>query len=222
MMKGIAVTFVVLSLAGFAAAAPVYNMQVVADNGTGEWWLYAWDAHYPTTVDNYGIGSFGADRTPHTTGENKAPAAWDEYLPPIVPTTATGGFTENRAANASGDPTVAASQDFPSGTATLVYYFGQLAGDIEDLAKGAPFTDIFVPADGNYDAKLLLAKGTYDTSGSAPSIDNSAMTVFSTTTTDTVVSPTLTVLDTEIIPEPATLGLLTSGGLIALLRRRRR
>ena len=219
MMKGIAVTFVVLSLAGFAAAAPVYNMQVVADNGTGEWWLYAWDAHYPTTVDNYGIGTFGAYLTPISTVENMAPAAWYAFG---AMSGDTAGFVSNRAANASGDPTVAASQDYPAGTATLVYYFGQLAGDMEDYAKGAPFVDTFVPADGNYDAKLLLAKGTYDTSGSAPSIDNSAMAVFSTTTTDTVVSPTLTVLDTEIIPEPATLGLLTSGGLIALLRRRRR
>lgn len=127
---------------------------------------------------------------------------------------------------------VAAAQDTVNGVG-IWYGVGQVAGDMtyDDYYNPTDFALRWNVRNADFGAPVLVANGTY--TGATPDFDDGdefgvRLTVFNTTAgygesnTDVTELDQDTEIELIVIPEPATLGLLTIGGIAVLLRRRRR
>lgn len=110
------------------------------------------------------------------------------------------------------DPSpIGGSQDTLTPT-NLVYGFGQSAGMLN-------LGDVFVQQ--SYDAKLLIAQGTYDPLGSLPEFGNGGSATVFTSMGGTGVDTAALHFATDVIPEPSS-GLLVLMGLVCMGSRRGR
>jgi len=121
------------------------------------------------------------------------------------------GFTQNRVDSMN---PVAAFQNTFSGTgAGIVYGFGQTAG-----ALSSPPANTFVQQ--NYDAKLLLAQGTFNPLGPIPDFGNTGAQVFDNNLGVDTHAPTI--VTAVIIPEPSFIALAMLGAMLFALRSHQR
>ena len=201
-----------------SAAAQTVDVTLLVDPGTKTYEVLA----SASLGDNFGIASYGVGLSNVDTIVNEGPAAYLDVGGTLI---ALGGFTLNRSgAGVNPANPLAASQDTINGTG-LVRGMGQVGGDMQ---AHVPAADTFVQQ--VYSAPLLLGSGTYlgpdlpdFLPGAGPAGLDIGFNLFTADSgTDTDAAQTINTTR-EIVPEPATIALVTIGGMSLLgLRRRRR
>ncbi|NQU75600.1 MAG: hypothetical protein HQ546_04695 [Planctomycetes bacterium] len=164
--------------------------------------------------DNAGLAAYELGVVGFSTMSNLGPMADGFSGPSYIPW--KRGFTKLRsAANAS---PLAGTQDTITEGAEMVYRLGQTAGDITPpggWSPSPPHTEV-QPI---YGAPLVLASGTYPL-GDPPAFSQAETAVFDQVGSKDILGVAHVII-MDIIPEPATLSLLTLCGL-ALIQRRRK
>jgi hypothetical protein len=180
-----------------AAAQGQVLLQLYDNTDTHTWQLYA-----SVSGTNDGLAGFYADLTNAKNAVRKSPVSWSPTPMGFVVPTGNGWSWEDAAV---GKGELFAGQD-PTTPESLVYGIGQTAGTLGGVAYGSP---------------VLLGVGDYFNNAAANhGFYGAGATVFrhaSQGLCDTAQVSTQVIL----IPEPASLALLASAGLLALRRRRR-
>jgi hypothetical protein len=203
-------TAVIVAVSAVTAQAAMVTFTLnVNEDGAGTFNLYA----ASSVGDNGGIASYGIPLVGNIlTLDHKSPKASGDGSLGAVPV-ALGLL---RTADSTWTP-IAASQDTVT-PGYIVYGIGQTAGDITTDASPAP-TDTAFLEQAVYDATVLVASGTWETTMPGFDIGNNTLlsNVFDDTTGVETMSADITTV--VLIPEPASLTLL---GLLGLLITRRR
>jgi len=171
--------------------------------------------------DNAGIATYGVPLTgPILTIDHQSPNAAGQGA--LGNQTVALGLirTVDDLVGPAGPITLSASQDtFTPGY--VVYGLGQTSGDLVIDATGG-LTAIAFPEQQSYDAKLLIATGTYDnTSLDKPGIDVSSLDLIANVfVSNNGFGTTAADINTLVTPEPASVVMFAIGVVLTSLPRR--
>jgi len=198
LIVGVIPTSFLFSIREVSYASTVsYTLDV--DGNAGTWRLFG----AATLGDNTGIATVGVSLLNiDTPVDLQLPTSM--FVPGDIPVQA---FTDFRS---DANP-ISGSQD-TFGGAGIVYGFGQFGGTLD-----LPPANAFVQQ--NYNAKLLIAQGTYDGQGTKPSFSDASAMVFTDMLGFDIHQP---LIETAVVPEPGSvlLALLALG--TGVLSRRQR